>query len=263
MNLETIFEKYLRAYVLAHRGALAGGLEEELPGIYDEWKRTPSDDLGGKTPEEYAAGLDVRELTECALANVRRGGEPSPVAADRLVEMPGAAAALERVLSDDGEDERVREAAADLLVRADALPVATCVDAVFDPDTPAGLRESLVEKLKYEKGVADVLLERLSEAEGDSRLILAELLASSGVRDDRIYDMLVSMLGEPGLLPFACRLLSAYGDERAIEPLVEASHACDYADYTDLRCAVEELGGDMPLRFNWDNDPTYRRIKGK
>ena len=263
MNLEALFEKYLREYLSANRGII-GRLEDALPDIYAEWTATPRAELGGKTPRGYVDGVtDVRELAELTLANVAKGGEPAPVAADKLVATPAAAAALIELLEGEG-DEKVRMTAAELLDRMNKLPLGSCVEIVFDPDTPASLREALTERLKYDgAAVKRELLARVGETEGEAKKVLAELLVSTGVTDDRVYVLLTELLSEPGCLPLACQLLADYGDPRAIEPLIDIAAKCAYADFIEVRSAVERLGGDLPLRFDFEGDPTYKKIKGK
>ena len=263
MNLESLFEIYLREYLSANRGII-GRLEDTLPDIYAQWTNERLPQLGGKTPREFISGItDVKELAELALANVAKGGEPAPVAADKLVETPSAALVLADILEGDG-DEKVRMAVAELLDRMDKLPLGSCAEIVFDPDTPAALRESLVERLKYDgAAIKRELLARVGETEGEAKKVLADLLVSAGVTDDRVYVLLTELLNEPGCLPLACQLLADYGDPRAIEPLIEIASKCPYADFIEVRSAVERLGSDLPLRFDFEGDPTYKKIKGE
>lgn len=264
MNFEELFEKYLREYLTANRGKI-GRLDDILPAVYEKWAETPSTALNGRTPRAYVDAItDGKELAALALANVRRGGEPAPVAADKLARTPAAAPALTEILDDPNEDEKVRIAASELLCRMEKLPLADCTTLVFDPDTPELLREALIDRLKYDG--ADIrreLLARVGETEGEAKKILAELLVGAGVTDDRVYLLLTELLDEPGCLPLACQLLADYGDERAIGPLAELAGKCVYADYIEVRNAVERLGGDLPLRFDWEGDPTYKKIRGE
>lgn len=262
MNLEVLFEKYLREY-LSKNGGIIGQLEDALPRIYQKWADAPCAALGGKTPRAYVDGIaDERTLTELAFANVKRGGEPAPVALDKLIEMPSASPVLIDLLESVG-DEKTRIAAAETLDRMNKLPLAACVELVFDSDTPTALRESLVGRLKYDgEAIKRELLARVGETEGEARKILAELIVGSGVTDDRVFTMLTEMISDEGSLPFTCQLLADYGDPRAIEPLSEISETCVYSDYIEVRNAVERLGGNLPLRFNFDGDPTYKKIKG-
>lgn len=264
MNLESLFEKELRAYFGTHKGLDPDKIDDIAIAVYNEWSDKPCAELGGKSPRTFVAEIDdPGALIDGAMESVRRGGEPSPLYAERIASMPAAVSKLTEVLSDPAESEAVRTAAAQMLSRAEKLPTREFIELVFDPDTPTDLRETLIDRLKYEKDISGALIERIPETEGESKMILAELLVSTGVTDDRIFEMLVGMLDDRVSLPFASQLLAEYGDPRAIEKLSELAETCDYADYTELRNAVEMLGGELTLRLNWDGDGTYKIIKGE
>lgn len=261
MNLENLFEKYLRAYFASHPGSMTDP-EDVLPTVYNEWADKPETELGD-TPRNYVKKLtDADELIGMAAESVKKGGEPSPIVIDRIVELPQAAPALVAVL--DGEaDERVRALAVELLSRMDKLPVGTALELVFDPSTPDLLREALIDRLKYTDNVGYSLLDRIGTTDGESKKILAELLVGSGVVDDRVFALLLELLNAGDCLPYAAQLLGEYGDERAIEPLSALAETAVYADYIELRNAVEMLGGNLTLRFDFDGDPTYNKIKNR
>lgn len=260
MNLEKLFEKYLRAYFAAHPEVLSDP-EEVLPTVYAEWSDKPEKELGGVTPRAYVNKLtDAKELIAMAAESIISGGEPSPLVVDRIVALPKAESDLVVVL--DGEyDERMRALAVELLSRMDKLPVRLSLELVFDPSTPEILREALIDRLKYTDNVGTALLDRIGTTDGEAKKILAELLVGSGVKDDKVFSLLLELLNNGDCLPYATQLLAEYGDERAIEPLSTLAETAVYADYIELRNAVEMLGGDLTLRFNFENDPTYQKIK--
>jgi hypothetical protein len=86
----------------------------------------------------------------------------------------------------------------------------------------------------------------------DFRMSLAGVLAECGVRDDRVYDLLLGMLLYEPDQSAGC--LWRYGDPRAIEPLGRAFDAFRiergnraFANQTliELREAIEQLGGTL------------------
>jgi len=264
VNLEALFEKELREYFSTHRGIDPDKLDDIAVSVYGQWADKPCAELEGKTPRAYVSEIDdPNALIAGAMESVERGGEPSPLFAERIIGMPSALRGLIEILSDASKPEAVRTAAAQLLGRTEKLPINEFTDLIFDPDTPTELRETLIDRLKYEKNIGSVLIERMAETDGEGRKILAELFVRSGERNDGILEMLLSLLDERGALPFAAQLLAEYGDSRAIEKLSELAETCDYADYTELRNAVEMLGGELTLRLNWDGDRTYKIIKGE
>ena len=263
MNIEKLFEKELRAYFTSHRGISADKLDDVTQKLYEKWSDTPCAELGGKTPRQYVESIDdVKTLVSLALESVRGGGEPAPLYVERISRMPHASNELKEILL-SSEKESVRIVASELLDRIGDTPVSDYVEIVFDPDTPTDLRETLISRLEGEDGLAEILIPRISETEGGAKFILAELLARSGEVDERIYELLIGLLDEKGAVAYVSQLLSAYGDPRAIEKLSMIAETCDYADYIDIRNAVEELGGELALRLSWDNDASYKKIKGE
>lgn len=88
----------------------------------------------------------------------------------------------------------------------------------------------------------------------EARESLAHVLADCGVRDERIYDLLVSRFAA-GLDPTGLDL-STYGDPRALPlliraydamPIVENDVAFANRDLLDLKEAIEGLGGELTV----------------
>ncbi len=86
----------------------------------------------------------------------------------------------------------------------------------------------------------------------DLRVSVASVLAHTGVRDDRIFTVLLEVLKtEPS---YAAGDLAEYGDERAVPHLslafddykvVESDSPMANQDLVELRAAIEELGGSL------------------
>ena len=264
INLENLFEKYVRNYLQKNKCGLGNDPEELINTLYEKWKAECSEELGGKTPVEFVESIaDADDLIKMCFANISKGGEPSPLVSERILKTKEAAVKLEEILEDKDEPEEVRIAASDLLSRMEYAAVEGWLDIIFSDETPNALRDALIEKLKYVKLSKSALLERIGIAAGEYKLILAELLVATNERDERIYELLLELLKEKPTRAYACNLIANYGDERAIMELVDLASDSDYADYIELRSAVERLGGDMPLKFNWDGDLTYKIIKGE
>ena len=81
--------------------------------------------------------------------------------------------------------------------------------------------------------------------------------------NEDVYDFLLSLTRYPATLPRALQLKSSYVDIRSIPSLKALAKVFDYATYTDIRSAVEALGGYMDVERDWKGDATYARIKGK
>ncbi len=260
---KTVFREYFRER-LRKTGAMPKGedFEDFLAECSADWENEPCAEYGGKTPREYFGGItDPDELARIFEQDVKEGGEPLAVIADRLAGMPEAKSVLCRMVS-DGDNENVREAAADILHAANEVPVSEFAEIIFDPDTPAGLRERLTDILSQTDNVCSALAWRIDDAEGTDALILAEILVESGAVSDGVFSLLMRLTDNADTLPRALQLIASYGDDRALPRLKEVAETCDYAMFTDVRSAVEALGGELDCDRDWSSDATFAAIKG-
>ena len=118
------------------------------------------------------------------------------------------------------------------------------------------------------------------EAAGNEALpqMLQELPHANEAGKEALLDVLSNFPGNEQVFQLAMRLfrenperralfagyLGKLGDERALEPLMQAAQddRVRYLDYIELRNAIEELGGVAPEREFDDDDPDYAALQG-
>ncbi len=262
---KTLFREYFRRRLISAGKKLAGDeLEDFIAEAAAEWEREPCAEYGGLSPKEYFADIgDAAELIRLLAADIKEGGEPLAVITDRLAELPGAAGSLAETVCSDEADEELRIVAADLLWQRGSVPVEEFADIVFSATAPVALRERLIEILGGCGGETEqAVLPRIGHVAGDDALVAGELLVRSGSMTDETLDFLLSLTESADTLPRALQLLSDYGDTRTIPRLKELARTCDYATYTDIRSAVEAMGGELDVERDWSGDATYGIIKG-
>jgi len=54
--------------------------------------------------------------------------------------------------------------------------------------------------------------------------------------------------------------LGQYGDERAIDILLEAAKTCDYISFLEIRNAVEQLGGEFDIERDFSQDKDFKKL---
>jgi len=91
---------------------------------------------------------------------------------------------------------------------------------------------------------------------------LLDLLADFPADDDVLAFALSQFQKQPDKRALYAGYLGKLGDDRALEPLLEAAEnpQVAYIDYIEIRNAIERLGGEAPIRA-FDDDPTYRAVK--
>ena len=192
------------------------------------------------------------------IVRLRRIGEklPRTLRAEILALGSGAVGQLVDVLRED-EGDWASIHAVDLLVDLKA-------NEAIEPLLLA-LRESTFDDILFSRIVvrlpelgAPVLEPALAfladnEDDADASHGLCEVLASLGIKDDRIFDALRNVFDQ-GEVQFGAGMLAAYGDSKALPLVVDAiaSFTPDFketwsrGDLVELLAAHERLGGVLP-----------------
>ena len=132
------------------------------------------------------------------------------------------------------------------------------------------LHDAIIQALpRFGAAVVEPALRLHAECDDDEvRSSVEAVLAKAGVRDDRIFGILLARLAqEPGYA--GC--LASYGDPRALEPLSRAFDAYEVDDddrplanheLVELRAAIEDPGGtltiEQDLKFAVAMEPARR-----
>ena len=148
--------------------------------------------------------------------------------------------------------------------RQEKIPVSRYFEfALLDyPDTIGELAtEYLEENAEDVSGFAIAEYENASD-KGKERI--ADIL-SRGKRSDKAFDILTKeFASHTKEIALYSSYLSRYGDDRAIPILTESAknEKISYADFQELRFAIESLGGECDIKRDFSNDKTYKKIKG-
>jgi len=141
-------------------------------------------------------------------------------------------------------------------------PLPLYLKRVVDPKTDDNMRELMGEiVIENAPMVKDELLAVCNKAKA-GRQFVAEALANCP-REDAIYNFLVGEFLATKELALYAHFLVKYGDERAVEPLKKriADPVIRYSDYSELKYAIEALGGEYEDDRDFTADKTYRKIK--
>ena len=112
--------------------------------------------------------------------------------------------------------------------------------------------------------VKEDILAQINEVSLEKRECLVDILSHAD-KDERIFDILVNeFLENQHKIPLYAGLLAKYGDERALPYLNKAieNEKINYADFEELRFAIESLGGECKVKKDFSKDKLYSKIKG-
>ena len=165
---------------------------------------------------------------------------------------------LEKLLFDD--DGNVVYCAAELLQNIGNPPLELFVELLDTEDDE--LFELLVSALKEDPDCVREALLNKAEVSGKTKTAVAEILACGG-KDERVFTLLTELFASGDNVPLYAGYLARYGDERAAAQLYRALDTAGYADYIEIRNAIESLGGVVDEYRDFSSDPEYIALKEK
>jgi hypothetical protein len=222
---------------------------------------TDDPDLQALIGELFAAGSVLPDMLRLQLL------EASQAVAEALVRL----LVDEELAVDDapGEGWAPIHAAHILAERREVNAIAPMIDILETCEPDEYLYGQLINALgNYGELSLEPLLYAVDAAiEENFRHGLLEALAELGVRDERIYEHLLTLLTVHPLL--ATMYLASYGDPRAIDPLLAALDSIDSKASTDpldddaiseIAFTIEELGGRLSKGRRDKVDRARRRM---
>ena len=253
IDFDGLFDEKLTEFMEANKNKYTEKQWEDIiPKLYKKF----GDTFVAKvkcTPKEYYAKMSDSELVETLRAHLKEN-IPTPEFLCAEIESRDMATELFALLSDEdtsavsyainllGDDKRafdeyfaiLTENRADEEIRSDIVDI---FKMHADEEKERCLRT-------YEKGVA-------TEA-------MLEILSRVKMRDERVYQILLSAFLSGEETPMRASYLAEYGDERALPVLLEKieDRTIGFVEFQELKYAIEALGGeyDEPRDFTGDKD---------
>lgn len=270
IDVDKLFDKYISGYVYKNVGKIKPEeIEDNIPVMYEKFGIEPLEELDGFTPQEYYKRATARELFDC----LKKHAEDKVPVPDFL---------FEAIIADKNNyRETVKELTAAtagelceeyavylmnaVIAFNEGVPAGTYTDFILS-DYPETIKELATETLaENADAAAEELVSAAENATGDAKERIAEVLSHvSKKRNDKIFDILVNAFIECGdKVSQYAGYLARYGDERAIPFLTAAieNEKISYADFEELRFAIEALGGEYDKKRDFTADKTYKKIK--
>ena len=263
IDIDALFDKYIEEYVYKNVGKVkVEEIEDNIPVLYEKFGKEKLAELDGKTPEEYYLSFSAEQLLECFSKHIELDVSMPDFLYEALLKKDCNALVFNRVLSCENEEE-----------------LAYLLNLAGDKGVE-GLEKRYLELVlfDYSEGVCELATELLSQnannvkeevinayqnASDSKRLLLLEVL-SKCERDDRIFDILIEQfVTHLDNLPLYVSYITKYGDERALPFLKTAieNDKINYADFEELRFAIEALGGVCDIKRDFSADKVYKAIK--
>ena len=230
--------------------------EEVIPRLYRKFGDTVIKSLG-KSPRQYYREMSDDELIRCLKSHISKGVSVSEFLCDEIESrnltqrllplLDGTDSEREYAMNLMGSDERAIEKYMEILVSTD------------DSDLKDRCADYIKEKADL---VASAALENYKN--GVEKEYMLEIMSRSVVKNDEIFKVLLNEFRtDPENIPMHASYLAAYGDERALEYLLDKidEEGISFVEYQELKFAIEALGGEYTKKRDFSNDPYYELIK--
>lgn len=269
IDFDTHFADYLSAWTQAHANEYKtyDQMEEDLPNVYMQFLNTPADWLGRVTPGAYFTQFeDPKDLVDW-MHEYCVQGVPVPELLLEQIQFVGKPCEkrLLALLKDGAALEEAQMLAVGLLRDMGSdLPKMTYINWQLDRKEKDDLCDNALESL-VEMGpvVVQPMVELLPKANRAGQEAMLEVL-SNFPGNEQVFKLALRLFEETtSKKALFAGYLAKLGDDRAL-PALEKAAADDktgYVDYIELRCAIEELGGNAPER-DFEDDPDYELLSG-
>ena len=256
-DFDGMFEEKLADYIKRNpRGYTEKQWEDVIPSMYSKFGDTVVKSIG-KSPNQFYAEQSDEELVASLRAHLKKGVPVSEYLCN-AIEGRNMDELLIPLL--DGSEDEVAYALNLIGASQKALPVYM---RLLTASQSEDVRNTCVDNVKL--FADDVKEEALKNyALGVKPEYMLEILSRCKERDERVYDILIKAFRTADEnLAMRASYLAAYGDERALPHLLEKIEDEDitYADFQELKFAIEALGGTYNRERDFSSDPYYDLIK--
>ena len=265
IDIDALFDKYISDYVYTSIGKVKPEeIENKIPELYVSFGDTKLKDLDGKTPNEYYRSFSGQELIDCLKKQLESGVSVSDFLCEAITSNPENESALINAISSDTEEE-FTVYVMNMLSDMGSLGVAKRYMEFILWDYSETIRELATERLSnLADTVKEEILAQFNEVDDVKKACLTEILSNAS-KDDRVFELLINeFLRNATQVPLYANYLAKYGDERALPFLLTAieNEKISYADFEELRFAIEALGGEYNKSRDFSLGKTYKKIKG-
>ncbi|MBE5732663.1 MAG: hypothetical protein E7353_06455 [Clostridiales bacterium] len=262
IDFDQLFTEYLQQWMENNSSLTPDEMEDKAVSLFDEWKEIVYEELGGISPKQYFEKItSPKELVQMLVSIAEEGNSPSALLLDRIAETD-CNEELSKVINGDYSAE-VKIEAINLLSEIGANhPLNKYVEILADENEDEGLRELCVEVMSQDaNSVSEALYSLLPNAGYALKGLIAEILVNAK-QDERTYVLLEDLFKNGNNVPLYAGFIGKYGDERAMMYLYKALDNCNYADFTEIRNAIEQLGGTVDDEYrDFSSDPYYKALK--
>ena len=257
-DFDGMFDAKLSEYISKNAGKYKENeWEDIIPKLYKNFGDTYIKSVGD-TPNGFYSKLTDEELVKALRAHLKQGVPVSEFLCN-AIESRNAVRLLMPLL-DGSESER--EYAVNL-IGSDESALGKYMSMLVAEDTDEELKNTLVDNIKQKADLVTATAIEYYEC-GTEKEFMLEIMSRSVIQSDKVFDILIKEFRtDPENVPMHASYLAAYGDERALDYLLDKidEEGISFIEYKELLMAIETLGGTYDKSRDFSNDPYYKLIK--
>ena len=263
IDVDKLFDDYISDYVYKNIGKVKPEeIENKIPMLYEQFGNEKLKELDNKTPNEYYKDYDIKELLTCLKNHLEKRVEVSDFLCEAINAKVDDDAELVKALDND-EDEEFMLYVMNILIDMGSKKCLNKFLELITWDYSENVKELATEYLKeHAESVKDQVLLQFRDCDNIIKEYLTEIL-SGCKKDDKVFDILIEQFAKnQDKIPLYAGYLAKYGDERALTFLMAEIERQDisYADFEELRFAIEALGGEYNKVRDFKKEKTYKKI---
>ncbi len=259
IDFDNLFENFLIDYLKKNPEKFADyeEMENSTGIIYALWRNTSLKEIDGKTPNQFFSDMATEELLTLAEQYIKNNIGLPMILTDAIEEAKDEEALLKKLKITDEDELKfiiVNSIKSDIAVDYAINEIFTSKDEEF--------KNLLAEYLSDNKPeVVNKLIDSYKKYKSDEDIVM-DILTSYEV-NPKTTQLLKDFILEGKNLQLMGAYATRYKDSSLIEPIKQAAkkYKINYAEFIELRNAVESLGGDWDIMIDVSNDETYKKIK--
>lgn len=264
LDIDEIFDSFLTDYIKKNTGKFSEKeWEERIPLLYDEFGKTPLDELDGATPEDYYASADGEELCALLAEHIKRDVCVSDFLCKALINCD-CEKQLAELVDENNDEELVSYCVNVLIEKGSSIAFDKYFDMILSDSTCEDMKDLLAEALSYDPETAKDRALAEFDGAGSSAVYLLEILAACK-NDDRVLAILLRELrAHKNDIPLYLSYVTKYGDDKALPCLMELidDASIDYLAFKELKLAIEGFGGSYDKPRDFSSDKYFKKLKG-
>ena len=264
IDVDSLFDKYIEDFVYSNIGKVKPEeIENKIPELYVKFGDEKLKELDGKTPNTFYRDFSGEELLSCLETHLEKDVAISDFLCEAITSNPANEDALVDALNGDKSEEFILYVINMLADMESVKPAKRYLEFILW-DYSENIRELATERLStMAEQVKEEILLQFNEVDEVKKACLTDVIANCK-KDDRVFDILIAEFAKhQENIPLYAAYLAKYGDDRALPFLLTAieKEKLTYADFEELRFAIEALGGEYTKERDFSKDKTFKKIK--